>query len=591
MIHTPHSDFVFENKDLPERLASYGIEIDVPLTEVYRPIVFANAEELSRDFYRKKAEREIEGDFQKESSLKAEVFKEYMYDHGLVKENSVFDALLKGKEQDGKAGKVSAEKMEEFLSFRFDQALVNTDCMRKLFGIGEAQMIFSENKELNPEKSYQIAFTGLSEEKKEQLTNSGIDIPLMLKQRGFYHETMHCLGTSDERKCDVFAMLKLLAEYQNPVIYEVFANSRLNGMMYPLAAVHEDFERREKDGFTSYLMTNTLKKMKELAYNPDALKQLRGLDDKALIEKTLQMVDKNEHSDKSWRTFREQISRGSDKPLTREQLLSCDLFRDMMALAGVENEAQADAFIKERFLPGALKNIQCNGELTEEEKQTRFSEVCRALKVSPSQRKEEEKTRRKEQNDFSVDMSPIFELAASVLKENPEISRKEAQKKTAFRLIDRNMEEIGNFCRLYSENPSYCFDKEKQKEITGRINSLMNTCERAGLLARQAVHKTFMTQKTVSAEKEAGFILNEEKGERLADSSRLSGGNFQMGSMPQTQKSLLPLKNRLKEMSGSFYPAEKSVSDDKKTSDNKETKPTQVSLAAFAGVVSGKQSK
>ena len=120
MIHTPHSDFVFENKDLPERLASYGIEIDVPLTEVYRPIVFANAEELSRDFYRKKAEREIEGDFQKESSLKAEVFKEYMYDHGLVKENSVFDVLLKGKEQDGKAGKVSAEKMEEFLSFRFD---------------------------------------------------------------------------------------------------------------------------------------------------------------------------------------------------------------------------------------------------------------------------------------------------------------------------------------------------------------------------------------------------------------------------------------------------------------------------------------
>ena len=77
MIHTPHSDFVFENKDLPERLASYGIEIDVPLTEVYRPIVFANAEELSRDFYRKKAETEIEGDFQKESSLKAEVFKEY----------------------------------------------------------------------------------------------------------------------------------------------------------------------------------------------------------------------------------------------------------------------------------------------------------------------------------------------------------------------------------------------------------------------------------------------------------------------------------------------------------------------------------
>ena len=64
-----------------------------------------------------------------------------------------------------------------------------------------------------------------------------------------------------------------------------------------------------------------------------------------------------------------------------------------------------------------------------------------------------------------------------------------------------------------------------------------------------------------------------------------------MGSMPQPQKSLLPLKNRLKEMSGSFYPAEKSVSDDKKTSDNKETKPTQVPLAALAGVVSGKQSK
>ena len=50
MIHTPHSDFVFENKDLLERLASYGVEIDVPLTEVYLPIVVENAEELSRDY-------------------------------------------------------------------------------------------------------------------------------------------------------------------------------------------------------------------------------------------------------------------------------------------------------------------------------------------------------------------------------------------------------------------------------------------------------------------------------------------------------------------------------------------------------------
>lgn len=458
-LDTPQTRYCKIHEDYARQLAALKIQVDAPVGEVSENIVLVNPEELEYDYYLARAEAEFKTakiDGETDKKLRADVFRRYLYKHNLVDEN--LDTVLKHGTKN-----VPPEKVSDYLSFKFGSALTNTDCMRKVFGIGEGQMIFSENKELQAGYGSGMAFLGFPEDKRKALLNSGIDIPLLLKDRGRIHETMHCLGTGDERKCDTFALLKLLQKHQNPIVYELFANARVNGMLLAVNKLHQDFEREQ--GWGSYIMINTLAKVKDIAYDSQQLAALRHMGDRELIDMTLRLTDdgrsagdKNKHIDfpnAEWAEFGRQISGGKNKDLSAEQLKGCRLFQKIMKFAGCRSEADKNRFISERFVRFGLRRKQP----TVAQKQALWKEYDGRT------------------------------LLQKLREEEPKLSGIDLQRRLAEKIIRDNMEKIGRICSEYSRHGAYCFDEVKQQQFKNEISMAQSCCRHAAFICKGLLHQ------------------------------------------------------------------------------------------------------
>ena len=99
----------------------------------------------------------------------------------------------------------------------------------------------------------------------------------ILYKRGLYHESTHiAMGTTDERKCDAFALLKIIKEHpaHAKTIFDVY-NMQRSKMGYTVATLQRKEgilrQRAIKGGAMTYLMPNTYEKLQQYALNPQLI--------------------------------------------------------------------------------------------------------------------------------------------------------------------------------------------------------------------------------------------------------------------------------------------------------------------------------
>ena len=101
----------------------------------------------------------------------------------------------------------------------------------------------------------------------------------ILHKRGLYHESIHmAMGTTDERKCDTFALLKIMKEHSKhaKTVFDIY-NMQRSKIGYTIDTLHGKepsspaYERAIKSGVMTYMMPNTYKKLEEYALNPDTI--------------------------------------------------------------------------------------------------------------------------------------------------------------------------------------------------------------------------------------------------------------------------------------------------------------------------------
>ena len=161
---------------------------------------------------------------------------------------------------------------------------------------------------------------GLSAEDMKNFADIPTDAKLdILYKRGFYHESIHmAMGTADERKCDVFAMLKIMKEYPEyaKTIFKVY-NMQRSKIGYTVKAMHKkegkNFEDAIKNGTMTYLMPNTYKKLKKYAENPDLIPD----NDAELLKLTCKLTSGTEFTKNQLQSFADLMK--------KEEILSSEL--------------------------------------------------------------------------------------------------------------------------------------------------------------------------------------------------------------------------------------------------------------------------
>jgi hypothetical protein len=117
---------------------------------------------------------------------------------------------------------------------------------------------------------------------------------IMLK-RGLYHEAIHAAcGTNDERKCDVFALLKIMKEHpkQAKLAFDVYnyARSKIGHTVSSINGARKsdfDMQRQIKGGVMTYMMPETYEKLKEYALDPSKIPS----SDKEILKLTWEITE------------------------------------------------------------------------------------------------------------------------------------------------------------------------------------------------------------------------------------------------------------------------------------------------------------
>ena len=127
----------------------------------------------------------------------------------------------------------------------------------------------------------------------------------ILLKRGLYHEALHAaMGTTDERKCDVFALLKIMREYpeQAKTIFDIY-NIQRSKMGYTVDTLHQkegtSYQHAVKGGAMTYIMPNTYAKLKEYALNPAKIPE----NDADVLKLTSQLTANCEFSQEKLNNF------------------------------------------------------------------------------------------------------------------------------------------------------------------------------------------------------------------------------------------------------------------------------------------------
>ena len=183
----------------------------------------------------------------------------------------------------------------------YNHALTNTNFYDR--HIGNMQLLCLEPKTAN---DLPRNLKGISEHtlnKFNQITPQ-IRQDILLK-RGLYHEALHAaMGTTDERKCDVFALLKIMREYpeQAKTIFDIY-NIQRSKMGYTVETLHQkegtSYQHAVKGGAMTYIMPNTYAKLKEYALNPAKIPE----NDADVLKLTSQLTANHEFSQEKLNNF------------------------------------------------------------------------------------------------------------------------------------------------------------------------------------------------------------------------------------------------------------------------------------------------
>ncbi|MBP3546508.1 MAG: hypothetical protein J6K16_05190 [Alphaproteobacteria bacterium] len=162
----------------------------------------------------------------------------------------------------------------------------------------------------------------------------------MTLKRGLYHEAVHAaLGTDDERKCDTFALLRVMKEHPEhaETMWEVYnfarSKSKYTIENFQKAATQNsdsNMARKVKNGTMTYLMPNTYKKLEQYAKNPELL---QGKSDTDLLRMTFEITREPDFTHEQLTEFKEMCS----KPrINTFDLHKSKIMRECMQQSGAE---------------------------------------------------------------------------------------------------------------------------------------------------------------------------------------------------------------------------------------------------------------
>ncbi|MBO5441222.1 MAG: hypothetical protein J6A09_01475 [Alphaproteobacteria bacterium] len=146
----------------------------------------------------------------------------------------------------------------------------------------------------------------------------------MFLKRGLYHESVHAaLGTDDERKCDVFALLKVMKEHPKYAkeVFEVF-NYQRSQINHTVNEIHnaKDVDRAVKSGVMTYVMPKTYAALRKYAENPERIPAT----DKDILKLTYEMTAKPEFSHGELKEF---VGAVRKEPIDKKALAATAVMR------------------------------------------------------------------------------------------------------------------------------------------------------------------------------------------------------------------------------------------------------------------------
>lgn len=225
-----------------------------------------------------------------EIEIKARVVFDFLKQHGvqLSYEQNKDDFLF----NDGNGNPINREQF--YANVIYTHALTNTNFFDR--NVGDIQIMCLEPKSVNATPRNTV---GLSQESIDNFMSIPAEERLeILYKRGLYHESIHvAMGTSDERKCDAFALLKTMKEHPKhaKTIFNIY-NIQRSKMGYTVGALKGKNETSRQGiiegGAMTYLMPNTYKKLEQYALNP----QLIPENDAGILRLTCQLTSEPEFS-------------------------------------------------------------------------------------------------------------------------------------------------------------------------------------------------------------------------------------------------------------------------------------------------------
>ncbi len=166
----------------------------------------------------------------------------------------------------------------------------------------------------------------------------------MTLKRGLYHEAVHAaLGTTDERKCDTFALLRIMKEHPEhaETMWEVynFARSKSkytieNFQKAQSGDKDHPFDREVKKGTMTYLMPNTYKQLEQYAKNPELL---QGKSDTDLLRMTFEITREPDFTHEQLTEFKEMCSKTRIHDI---DLRKSEVIRTCIKQSGAKDTAQ-----------------------------------------------------------------------------------------------------------------------------------------------------------------------------------------------------------------------------------------------------------
>lgn len=264
-----------------------------------------------------------------DTEAKARVVFDFLNEHGvdnLFYEKNKDDILFR----DNSGNSITREQF--YANAIYNNALTNTNFFDR--NVGNIQILCLEPKSITATPRN---IEGLPQEK----INSFMNIPdnerlEILYKRGLYHESIHmALGTSDERKCDAFALLKMMKEHPNhaKAIFDIY-NIQRSKMGYTISTLHkkntEQKRRMIKGGAITYLMPNTYKKLEQYALNPQSIPDT----DAKILKLTCELTSQPEFSKEQLSEYAQLISQ---ERITPKDLANNKIVQSCMQQGGFIN--------------------------------------------------------------------------------------------------------------------------------------------------------------------------------------------------------------------------------------------------------------